>query len=71
MKAFFRWAGDPYVHVLLVALVLLQLGSRVNPGEDASAEASQPAACERCGARVEGGFCPHIVTTTQVARATP
>ena len=61
MKAYLSWLCDPYIHVLLVGLVLIKIASTASVAEDApEAKAPRVLACPRCGEHLEQGGCPQL-----------
>ncbi len=65
MKAFLSWFCDPYVHVLLIGFVVINLASSGNGGADpAAASTHRAVACPRCGERPETAICRHVLDET-------
>jgi hypothetical protein len=72
MKAVLSWVSDPYVHMIVVALILVRLAMGAGGGEEQVDKSSgEQVRCRLCDDGHEPGIsCPRYATrTTDLARS--
>lgn len=68
MKAVLGWILDPYVDILIVALILLRLAVGVGAGEEQVDTTPAKILCRRCDADHEFGKCSTMSLPTKIPK---
>jgi hypothetical protein len=71
MKAVVGWLCDPYIHLLVVGLVLVRLAMGAGGDRPTDATGQPPVRCAACrGFHMEGVECIPIVVNAQATHPT-